>query len=127
MVTFSPKCCGNLTFSVKIDEIYVFSHNFGKMSGTLQAKHHKRLAEVAAHQKSNKISRRALLKFCSKHLVIHQALAQQANTPASEGDPQADESIYFESSNGEIHTTASSKYENVDLHPTESSTYSYSG
>ena len=97
------------------------------MSGTLQAKHHKRLAEVAAHQKSNKISRRALLKFCSKHLVIHQALAQQANTPASEGDPQADESIYFESSNGEIHTTASSKYENVDLHPTESSTYSYSG
>ena len=97
------------------------------MSGTLPAKHRKRLAEVATRRKSKKISRRALLKFCRKHIVIHQALAQQAKTPASKGCPQADKIIYFASSNGEIHTTASSKSENVDLHPAEPNTSSYSG
>ena len=38
LVTFSPKCCGNLTFQVKIDKMYVSSQHFRKMSGTLPAK-----------------------------------------------------------------------------------------
>ena len=67
------------------------------------------------------------MKFCRKYLVIHQTLAQQAKTPASKGYPQVDKSIYFASSNGEIYTTASSKSENVDLHPAESNMSSYSG
>ena len=70
---------------------------------------HKRLAEAAVHRKSKKKMRRVLLKFSRKHLVIHQALAQQANILASEVDTQADESIYYASSDGEIHTTDSSK------------------
>ena len=68
-----------------------------------------------------------MLKFCRKHIYLQQDLAQQAKTSDSEGYPQAYESVYYASSNGEVHTTASSKYENVDSHPTESSTSSYSG
>ena len=68
-----------------------------------------------------------MLKFYRKLLVIQQALAQEAKISSSEGDTQAYESIYYASSNGEIHTTASSKSENVDSHPEDSSTSSYSG
>ena len=94
---------------------------------TKRKRHRKRSAEVSARRKSKKKSRRELLKFCRKHLVIQQAIAQQANKSAPQGDPQEDESIYYASINGEIHTTASSKSENVDSHPTESSTCSYIG
>ena len=94
---------------------------------TKRKEHHKRSAEVSARRKSKNKSRRTLLKFYRKLLVIQQALAQEAKISSSEGDTQAYESIYYASSNGEIHTTASSKSENVDLHPTESSAYSYSG
>ena len=37
---------------------------------TKRKRHQKRLAEVAARQKSKNKSGRALLKFCRKHLVI---------------------------------------------------------
>ena len=46
---------------------------------TKRKRHHKRSSEVAARRKSKNKPRRALLKFCRKHLVIQQALAQQAN------------------------------------------------
>ena len=94
---------------------------------TKRKRRRKRLAEAAARRKSKKKSRRALLQFCRQHLVLKKNLAQQANTSASEGDPQSDESIYYASTDGEIHTTASSKSENVDSHPTELSVSSYSG
>ena len=87
----------------------------------------KRSAEVAARRKSKKKSRRTLLKYCRKYLVLKKYLAQQSKTSASEGDPQAYESIYYSSSHGEINTKASSKSENIDLYPTESITSSYSG
>ena len=67
------------------------------------------------------------MQFFRKHLVLQQALAQQAKKSASKGDPQSDESIYYASNDGESRTTASSKSENVDSHPTESSASSYSG
>ena len=67
------------------------------------------------------------MKFCRKHLVLQKTLAQKAKTSSSEGDPQADESIYYAFSDGEIHTTSSSKSGKTNSHPTESSTSSYSG
>ena len=79
---------------------------------------HKISAEAAAHQKSKNKLKRALLQLCRKHLVLKKALAQQAKTPASEVYPQADKTIYYVSIDGKIHTTASSKSENVDCYPT---------
>ena len=55
----------------------------------------KRSAEVAARRKSKKKSRRTLLKYCRKYLVLKKYLAQQSKTSAPEGYPQADEMIYY--------------------------------
>ena len=66
------------------------------------------------------------MKFCRKHLVIQKNLAQKSKKSDSEGYPQADEGNYYASSNGELHATASSKYENIHSHPTELVTSSYS-
>ena len=45
--------------------------------------HRKISAEVAARLKSKKKSRRALLKFCRKHLVIQKKIVQKAKTSDS--------------------------------------------
>ena len=66
------------------------------------------------------------MKFCRKNLVIQKALAQEPKALASKGYPQVDESIYYASSDGEIHATASSKSKNFDSHPTELSKSNYS-
>ena len=102
-------------------------HIMKKTTKTKCKRRHKRLIESAARQKLMKKLRRALLQFFRKYLVLQQYLAQQEKISASEGYPQVDESIYYTSSDGEIHVTASSKSGNVNSHQTESSVSSYSG
>ena len=102
-------------------------HIMKKITKTKCKRRHKRLIESAARQKLMKKLRRALLQFFRKYLVLQQYLAQQEKISASEGYPQVDESIYYTSSDGEIHVTASSKSGNVNSHQTESSVSSYSG
>ena len=53
-------------------------HIMKQKSKTKRKRHCKILAEVAAGLKSKKKSSRALLKFFRKHLVLQQALSQQA-------------------------------------------------
>ena len=98
---------------ISSQSIIAFVHIMKHKPKMKRKRHRKILSEAAARQKSKNKFRRTLLQFCRKHLVLQKSLAQQAKTSASEGYPQADESIYYVSIDGETHTKPSSKYEGL--------------
>ena len=65
---------------ISFQSIIAYGYILKQKPKTKRKRRRKRLEEAAEHQKSKDKSRRALLQFFSKYLVLQKDLAQQANT-----------------------------------------------